>query len=256
MECKNCKTPLQKNDLFCSNCGAKIVTKRLTFSSLLEEMFSTLFSWDNKFFKTFTHMLTQPETIILGYINGVRKKYVKPIAYLIAILTIYGIYMYLIKDSYNDYFETLQNRTTQGRNAEILEKQKSYNEFLKNAVLKHSNVLSSLMIPIMALITSIVFRKRSFNYIEHNLMFIYITAQTTIIGTIIGLFGFLFSVNILTMSFIVSLLMFVFQGYVITRVFQLNWKQVISKFLLSILLGFLLYIIIVVIVVVFFFING
>ena len=253
MKCKNCKTKLQENDLFCSNCGGKIVTKRLTFSSLMEELFSTIFSWDNKYFKTLLHLFTQPEVIIKGYINGVRKRYVKPISFLLISLTVYGLYMYFIKDSFNAAIDAVKN-ITQSTSESEKEFQETYNKFFKNILIKHSSLVTSLMIPLFALVTSIVFRKRNLNYIEHNLMFIYIVALTVLANVIVGSICLLFSVDFTSIMTVNSFFTFGFQGYVIIRVFQLNWKQAISKLLLSTLLGIAFYLLFIILIVILFFV--
>ncbi len=75
MNCKNCNTPLQGEKKFCSNCGSKVISYRLNFSSVSEEFFSTYINWDNKFYKTFIHLFTKPQEVANGYLDGVRKRY-------------------------------------------------------------------------------------------------------------------------------------------------------------------------------------
>ncbi|NVJ87957.1 MAG: zinc ribbon domain-containing protein [Flavobacteriaceae bacterium] len=50
MDCKNCGTTLQDSANFCNNCGAKVITQRITFKILFKEVFTNLFDIDSKFF--------------------------------------------------------------------------------------------------------------------------------------------------------------------------------------------------------------
>ncbi|WP_297793856.1 DUF3667 domain-containing protein [uncultured Eudoraea sp.] len=81
MECKNCGTTLNEDVNYCSNCGARIIRKRLTFKNLSHDLIERYFDLDNTFLRTFIHMFTKPEQVIEGYISGIRRKYLNPISY-------------------------------------------------------------------------------------------------------------------------------------------------------------------------------
>ena len=80
MNCKNCHTELSEHDDYCRNCGARIIRNRLTFRNLFEHLSETFFNYDNKLLRTLIDLIKKPEDVIVGYINGVRKKYVNPIS--------------------------------------------------------------------------------------------------------------------------------------------------------------------------------
>lgn len=82
MNCKNCKDPLEKDAQFCDNCGAKVITSRITFKFLITDLFINVFGIDSKFFLTLRKMLTHPQNVINEYLKGVRKRYVNPFAFL------------------------------------------------------------------------------------------------------------------------------------------------------------------------------
>ena len=107
MECKNCKTTLKETANFCDECGGKIINHRLNFKTVTAEFFATFISWDNKFFKTFSHLITKPQEVTNGYLDGVRKRYMQPFAYMIIILSLYGIYMILSKEIMIEYIEEM-----------------------------------------------------------------------------------------------------------------------------------------------------
>lgn len=81
MNCKNCNEILENNALFCDNCGAKIIKSRITFRFLMVELFSML-GFNSMFFNTLKKMFLAPNEVLNEYLNGIRKRYVNPFAYL------------------------------------------------------------------------------------------------------------------------------------------------------------------------------
>ena len=82
MTCKNCKSSLNHEQLFCGNCAAKVVTERITIKKLLSDLASNVFGWDNKFFFTVRMLILKPEILFKEYIDGTRKKYMNPLSLL------------------------------------------------------------------------------------------------------------------------------------------------------------------------------
>ena len=82
MDCKNCNSPISENSKFCTNCGAKIITNRITVKGLLTDISQNIFGWDNKFFLTVKTMFARPQSLLREYITGTRKKYMNPFTFL------------------------------------------------------------------------------------------------------------------------------------------------------------------------------
>lgn len=116
MNCKNCQTKLEGEKKFCTNCGAKIINHRLNFKIITQEFFSTFISWDNKFLKTLIHLFTKPQLVANGYLDGIRKRYMQPFAYMILALTLYSIYMYFAKDKMMEYVNQMDFTMYQNSN--------------------------------------------------------------------------------------------------------------------------------------------
>lgn len=76
-ECLNCGKPLATDDIFCSYCGQKNVEK-LNFASFIGQLISGFFSYDSRFWTTFTPLLLKPGIVSRNYIDGKRKRYVNP----------------------------------------------------------------------------------------------------------------------------------------------------------------------------------
>lgn len=242
MNCKNCHITLQDSDHFCSKCGAKIIKQRLSVRILLVEFFATFISWDNKILKTFMHLITNPEKVINKYINGTRKRYVKPFTYLLIVLTIYGIYFYFVKDiMINAVSEKLI----------INKKEIVFDEDFKAAFKKinliyskFSNLFIMSLIPLYAVFSKSVYKKQKYNFVEHVVIQTYIQSQFLIISSILVGLLLLFSINILIASNIISPLMYLYYIYVFKKVFNSSYAETVLKFLLIILLFIVLMILI------------
>ena len=247
MECKNCKSNIDSSN-FCSNCGAKVITNRLTFKHFLNEINEKVFDVDNKALKTLLNLLTKPDVVISDYINGVRKKYINPFSFLLFALTLSGISIYFTRDL---AIESASEIATRGQ----AEGMKNF----MNLIYDYNSIFISLLIPIYAFISYIVFyNKNLYNYIEHNIIFIYSQAMYTFLGIF---FSLLFYFSNLKLSLFFSLFItgvwIIYNTFLLKKLFKLNIKQTIIKVLYFLLLGLFLYIVVIILVgIVMFIIQG
>ncbi len=77
-ECLNCGQPLLKDENFCSYCGQKNTTDRLSFNNFINNLFSGFLAYDSRFWTTFIPLLIKPGKVAKEYILGKREKYVNP----------------------------------------------------------------------------------------------------------------------------------------------------------------------------------
>lgn len=77
-ECLNCGQPLLKEENFCSYCGQKNTTDRLSFNTFINSLFAGFFAYDSRFWRTFLPLLIKPGKVAKEYISGKREKYVNP----------------------------------------------------------------------------------------------------------------------------------------------------------------------------------
>ena len=136
MNCKNCNEILENDALFCDNCGAKIVKNRITFKFLMLELFSVL-GFNNLFFTTLKKMFLAPNEVLNEYLNGIRKRYVNPFAYLAV-----GAALSLIIFNFfsKDYLE-MQATVNQSQTKEIKELANKDLSTIKNLSAKEFNKL-------------------------------------------------------------------------------------------------------------------
>lgn len=78
LECLNCGQPLTGNENFCSYCGQKNTTKKLSFTTFINNLFSGFFSYDSRFWTTFRPLLASPGKVSKDYISGKRARFVNP----------------------------------------------------------------------------------------------------------------------------------------------------------------------------------
>jgi hypothetical protein len=78
LECLNCGQPLNGSENFCSYCGQKNTTAKLSFSIFLNNIFSGFFSYDSRFWKTLLPLLFKPGIVSKQYIEGKRERFVNP----------------------------------------------------------------------------------------------------------------------------------------------------------------------------------
>jgi len=226
MNCKNCNTPLFIENKFCPNCGGKVIRKRLTFKSLINEFSENYFNWDNRLFMTFIHLFTKPEEVINSYIDGVRKRYMAPFSFFMLSLSLYGLFMYFGTDATTKYMDSMYS---------MLKNKEDMSSF-GNFIIKNMNLVMMINIPFYAFLSYIIFRKQKFNFVEHIILNTYITASFSFLNLIISILGIIISQEVFNST---QNLLFIFQivysGYAYKRVFNLKLEQIFIKVLWLIL---------------------
>lgn len=106
-DCLNCGYPFTHDEKFCPECGQKNRGKKITLSVFLRELFAGFFSWDAKFWKTITPLLTKPGKVSKDYIEGKRIRYTNPFRFYLATSIIFFLIVNLT-DNYNK-FDELRN---------------------------------------------------------------------------------------------------------------------------------------------------
>lgn len=89
--CKNCEHPLDVSDRFCSNCGQKNTTKRLSLNDFFREFLANFYSYDSKIRKTVTSLFTKPGQAAYEFVEGKRTKYANPFRFYLSVSLIFFI---------------------------------------------------------------------------------------------------------------------------------------------------------------------
>lgn len=230
--CKNCGNSIETSN-FCSKCGAKKITKRITFKNLFQEFVDRFFNLDNSFVKTFVHLFTKPEDVIDGYIHGLRKRYINAFGYFAISLTVLSLFTFLLEDR---LFELITVSNT--------EPQAEVNKAVMDFMVKYQTILNFLSIPLLAIVSKIVFYNyKKYNFTEHLVIYLY--AYSHIVAIISLLF---IPITLLGVSMQFTFLQFpiyvIYIGYVLKRLYNLSFKSILLKTLLFFVVSFGLYFII------------
>lgn len=255
INCKNCDSNLEDNASFCDHCGAKVMKDRITFKFLLIEFFAS-FGWDSLFFNTLKKMLLSPEIVINEYLNGVRKKYVNPFAFLavgaalsLLIFSFFKDDFKVIQQSFNSsQIKELHNAANQDidslkhlskkeikkltQQKESAEIQLKIQEFWSNLFVDYFNIMTFLFIPFYAFLSKLTFRKPH-NFGEHIIINSFIHGTTLNFTLITFSLALVIHPKIYSVTILLNVL---YYCYCFKKLYQLTIKQTILKFLRFILI--------------------
>lgn len=238
MNCLNCNSKLNTNDSYCSGCGAKVVIDRPTFKGFVSEFGERVFTLDNSLFRTIATLISHPSKVVNGYLDGLRKRYVDPIRFLLLAVTFSGVNAFLVKRGFfgeidiNRYIENVEQDDAQ---AEMFVN-------LMNFLIDYNNVIMFLTIPILALISKIVFYDlKKYSLFEHNVIYSYTYSLCAIFATIAYVLFTVLGFDYFALTWIFSLLYIVYHIFALKNIFGLSLKQTLLKTLLFLVVGIFFY---------------
>ncbi len=224
MNCKNCTISLNSESDYCNKCGAKVIRNRLTIRNLFEHFTETFLNYDNKFLQTFICLFTKPEDVIGSYIDGTRKKYVNVVSYFAVAITLSGLQLFILNNFFPDAMD-MSAWTTNGTE-EFQSKIMSYAQ-------EYQSLIMMMYVPVYALICKIVFlNRKTYNYTEQLVMFMYIQAQISITSAIIITLLIMMGANFSVLGMLMFPTMIAYSAYCLKRLYQLNLMELILKTLI------------------------
>ncbi|TVZ50968.1 DUF3667 domain-containing protein [Dokdonia sp. Hel_I_53] len=225
--CVNCNQFIALDQRFCTHCGGKRIYNRLTWRNLIEDFLDRFLNLENSFLKTFVAMFRRPEDVIGGYINGMRKKYLPAFSYFAIAISLTGFYYFLLQGW---FFDTYIDAQTQLFSESMQEPQVQIQQDLTGALMENQSLYMFLIIPILALMSRVVFwNYKQYNLVEHFVIFLYTYSHISIVSVILQIL-FIWSSSLLFFaSIIVMLFMLFFSIYVLKRLFSLDAAAMILK---------------------------
>ncbi len=152
---------------------------RITWRNLLEDFAERFLNVENSFFKTFLALFKQPEDVIVGYMKGMRKKYLPAFKYFAIALTINGIYNFLLRNWLMDkLFDAQSSLIPMSQDAA---QQEFYSAWM-DTILVYQSLLMFLSIPFLAMMAKLVFwNYKKFNLVEHLVIQLYAHSHISIV---------------------------------------------------------------------------
>lgn len=165
--CLNCQEPIEKN--YCSNCGQKTDTHRINFKHFIfHDILHGVWHFEKGIFFTVKEALTRPGKAALDYISGKRIKYYN-VFYLTALLV--GLNIFLA-----NYYDHLELKYYPELHEIKLNKDLKSGDFLSD----YAKILILSLIPLFALTSFILFRRKKLNLSEH-----FIVSGMTFLGVML-----------------------------------------------------------------------
>lgn len=206
--CLNCQQPVIDDGRFCHHCGAKIVRRRLTLWVFVAQISQTVFNTDSSIWRTVGHLCYAPGRVCRGYIEGVRKRYLRPGAYLLFVAGLYGLTI-LVSDGEIRYFheDFALGFTSYDDDTGLSEEERARG--LRPLAL----TFILLSIPILSLISRLIYRRAGFNLAEHLVINAYYMGQLLLLNLVLNFLKVLFPA-LKNSDFFYTLFILIFLGYV------------------------------------------
>ncbi|WP_458629038.1 DUF3667 domain-containing protein [Winogradskyella sp. PC D3.3] len=234
MHCKNCHNTLRNTQKFCDECGAKIIQNRLKPKVLAQQVNEQFLCVDNKFLLTFIDLLKKPEAVIIGYINGTRKKYIDVLQYFAISITLVGFQVFLMSTFFKESMD-FGSGFIEGFNASSGKTENPFKDIDFNSFNNYQGLIYILTVPFSALgswLAYYITGDKSYNFTEHIVINLYYSAQVIIITALLTILFLICGLNYFVISSIIYIPTFMYLFYVLKRIFKTTFWDTFARFLL------------------------
>ncbi|CAM1344023.1 DUF3667 domain-containing protein [Tenacibaculum amylolyticum] len=178
MNCKNCNATVDGN--FCSICGQSTKVDTINFRYFINQINSTFLQIEYGLLFTIKQLFIAPGKSIRDFLQGKRKNYFKPIAFVLLLSTIYAVLAnYFDETTFIGDVFTGWNKAYKESNTRKDKEIRFLSWFVNNYA-----YTMLLLLPIFSFASYISFKKVNFNYFEHLVLNSFITGQQAIIYTL------------------------------------------------------------------------
>ncbi|MBA9072437.1 hypothetical protein GGR22_000563 [Flavobacterium gossypii] len=236
--CLNCNHLITEN--FCTYCGQKKY-KRIDRKYLTDEVQYMVIHTNKGFFYSLKNIIKAPGKTARDFIDGNRVNHYKPLLMAFVLSGISAFISFKIIDM-NSVMERYFATHTEQKIAA------SWMNDLTSVMSSYSSALMLLLIPIISIVTFLVFRKWGQNYYEHIIMNSYIQILYTIISIVLlSPIMYFLKDSPDTFMFVITGSTFIIYPIIMTWVYKQFYSEksigdVIIKVLLLMAVGIILYI--------------
>lgn len=225
--CKNCGA--SASGKYCAECGQKTSTSRFTVKHFVHEFTHAFTHADTGVLYMAKELLIRPGTVAREFVEGKRKRYFSPFAFLLILLSLYvlGVSKTGYSDAIVNSMTSLMTRL-QPNSAAVQQDLEGLKEMSK--VNDYSKPLALALIPLTSLFTFALFRKSKFNYAEHLVFNLFTSVLIYLIFFIVSFLPFLIFPSLVLLFMYVYFLVnaiYAFKAY--KGFFQESWFATIWK---------------------------
>lgn len=169
--CKNCDHHFKGN--FCPECGQSAHVHKVNAVYFMHDIPHSVFHVDKGLLFTFRQLLTRPGKTLYEYLDGKRVNHYRPFAYVLMLSAISSVILHWNRL----LIHYLQERHT----GQVVQTTEGF-------FAKYQSVFIFLMIPLVTLITWVIFSRNKFNFWEHLLINTHLAAQLNVLLVLMQIF--------------------------------------------------------------------
>lgn len=226
--CKNCNYSVKAK--YCENCGQRTSVNKVTFKETIQDFIDMVFSVNAPLMLTLKMLIVNPGKLFREYLEGKRKKYYKPVAFLILATIVFVLIKAMLK------YDPMQGFVSAGVSDEkmmtLLQEAGVY-------MSKNSNNIVFIFVFTLSISLKLFFFKR-YLLSEYVAISFYIIGFYTIITSIL-IFYLKFVGTQLNMIPLIILMIYIL--YAITSFFQTFNIWVLIKLIFAYMISLFLYMI-------------
>jgi Protein of unknown function (DUF3667) len=149
--CRNCNTELKSGQAYCSACGQKPTSDRLTLHEIAHDLIHVMLHVDRSAISLVRVLLVRPGIVALDYVRGRRKRYFGP----------FGFLFFVVAAASAAFAVTGFRVVPINANAVA--------DFLQS----HINLLMFVEVPLLAGFSRLLYSRAGFNFAEHLVLAAY-----------------------------------------------------------------------------------
>ncbi|MCC6724047.1 MAG: DUF3667 domain-containing protein, partial [Saprospiraceae bacterium] len=141
--CKTCDAPVVGN--YCPACGQRHLGERITLRFIGVELFQMLTNLERGLWHTLLELVRNPGRVIRDYLSGATVLYYQPVRFLLLMTGISALMANLVD------FDKIMEMTMSTMNMELTPEQKALQSKMMHNVLRYTNVIMALNVPITSI---------------------------------------------------------------------------------------------------------
>lgn len=162
--CRNCETALAPGQKFCGACGQRVTGARLSMGEILHDFFHAITHVDHSILSLIRGLATRPGHVARDYIEGRRKRYFGPFAFLMISV---GLATFVIAITGVEMFRPI----TDSGAALLLQ--------------RHVNLVSLLQLPFLAGCVALLFWEQKLHIAEHLVLCAYTSGMRVLLLAVV-----------------------------------------------------------------------